>query len=183
MKRPRRHRCDWTPAEDARLERDWHDVGAGTIARRLARTPAAVVRRAAALGLRTGVPQGCISVDALARRECVDRVWLARVLAAAGVPLRKHWGRTAGAQRPHRYVDEGAAAAALEAYFKARDAGETVHAAARARGLNPGLLHKWLARAGLLTPRGPGRGDAREHRVPSAAIDRVIVAHPRRRAA
>jgi hypothetical protein len=164
----------WTRAEVATLRDGWHEYGPrGLKARLPGRTWFAIRQKAEALGLPSGVPQGCESLYACAQRTGFHLATLRRVLAAGGVRVRVRYpAARSGARHHYHYVERDEADAAVAAWL----ATETVRSAAKARGMHPSSLRHVLLRSGVTT-LGP-KGFAL--RVPSAAIDAALAAWRKR---
>lgn len=168
----------WTPDDDARLRRLWHDVSPRALrAAFRGRSWNAVYTRAYTLGLPMGVPQGLESVGRAATRCGFAHPTMVRVLEAAGVRPRRAYGgpgsrdgysHTGKLRGGVRYVDPADADHAVRRWL----ATETVSAAAAARGLPRPTLRTWLRAAGVLARGTMGR----PQRLPSATIDRVVAA-------
>jgi len=174
----------WTEAERAVLLREWHEVGQRTLRAKLpGRSWVAIRDKARVLGLPAGVPQGHASVASLARRLGYTHVTLRRLLAEHGVALKTLYrsgsrrGRP-GRACPRRYVELDAA----EAACAARAATETIHGAARVRGVDEAALYKRLRASGALEVR-EGHRPGSAHRLPSAVIDAALIGYRHRKRA
>ena len=168
------NRRRWTDLDDAQLRRLWSSgFTLPTIAQRLQRTEQATYWRSQRLGLQAGVPQGCEGLSAAGVRTGFATSQLWRICAWAGLDVHRTLSR---ASKPrgrlkhkhafrHYYVDPFDLDEAIAAWHRT----ETVHAAARARGLNGEALRAWLLEAGL---RPPVKGV--HWRVETTVIDRVV---------
>lgn len=169
----RRH---WTRTEDKRLAVMWDlHVSMGWIARELRRSEASVYRRAIRIGLQVGIPEGCESLNA-ARKRTGYTYWLSlrRILDWAGVVV--HVTRSDPHERSvklrRHYVDPHEVDEAIAKWH----ATETVHGAARARGMCGVTLRQWLLKAGAIEARA-SRANITHRRVPTEVIDRVVAEH------
>jgi hypothetical protein len=164
----------WSAEDDAYLTRAWlFGEGMRAICERLGRRRSAVHRRAWELGLDRGIPQGCLSIEAMARRECVTPRLLRRVLRAAGVQTNRVRGiRHAPPRFRRHYVEIDAAREALAAHYARLRGRETLRSAAMARGIHPETFRLWLLADGAIKT---GRKSVPSY-VSSADADRVVAA-------
>lgn len=117
-RRAKRRKHRWTAEQLAVLVREWGAIGARALHRKLQpHSWIAIRRQAARLGLPSGIPQGCASLAAIARRAGISYVPLVRILEASGVQIRNVYpGRTMPSyvrrqsQRRYAEVDEAIAA-------------------------------------------------------------------------
>lgn len=120
-RRKKRARYPWTSEELALLVREWGAIGARALLRKLRpHSWIAIRRKAVRLGLPSGIPQGCASLEALAKRAGISRTPFARILEESGVLIRNVYpGCTLPSyqrrysQRRYAEVDE-----ALEAFTR-----------------------------------------------------------------
>lgn len=165
----------WSEREDDFLLSKWGRMPLRSIAKQLGRSVAATHWRAGKLGLGCGCPQGYECICRSAKRVGYDVSQLRRVLAAAGVMIRRAESRPyRGTHYTHHYVDPFAVDAAVALWHKS----ESVESGARRHGVSAPSLRSWLraARAlGLELPPEPTRKS--EHwRVLSVVIDDVVMA-------
>lgn len=167
------HGKRWTKAEDSRLSVMW-DLGIGltVMAADIGRTEIALLGRAAHVGLKTGVPDGFESLWASAVRTGFDNTGcLRRVLRWAGVVIHgtRSERRCRGVNRRH-YVEPSEVDAAMNLWLST----ETLHGAARTRGIRANTLRRWLLCCGAIEER---TGPKTHRRVPTEVIDRVVAQH------
>lgn len=164
----------WTDADDTKLRRLWETTATlRSIARAVGRTTATTYWRAQKIGLPLGVPDGYVYVYQAAVKAGYAVATLWRILAWAGVaifPARsrpsKRRGVVVGRRRHFHYVDPFDVEEAVERWCRT----ESVHQAARTRGLSGETLKRWLVAAGHRPPR-----KWKAHwRIESQEIDRVV---------
>ena len=151
-------RHPWTPEQVALLVREWGVWGARALLRTLRpHSWVSIRRKADRLGLPRGIPQGCASIAALARRAGISAQPFAAILEAAGVRIRnvypshKH-GQPAYAPRgcQRRYAETDEALAAFARWLRA----ETLPDAVARLGSSRQTLYTRARRVGLY---GDGR--------------------------
>lgn len=160
----------WTKEEDRILLREWGEV----LPRRLreflpGRSWQGIVHRAQRLGLAQGIPQGWETRARAAERVGMDWHTFVRLLDKHKVTTRLHRTARSGSKCRYVIVETDAVDAAVAAEMREW---ETVAPAARARGVSPTSLLKWLREAGEIPPRG--EGPKKVLRVRSEVIDRVV---------
>ncbi len=166
------HRRRWTAAEEEELCLLWGEKTLPRIAAHLRRSPEGVYRRAECLGLTRGVPQGFEALSVAARRTGYCDPTLRKILAWAGVKVRRTMSRPPrGKTRlPCRFcVDPFDVDRAVKAWL----ATETIGEGARRHGYSGETLRKWLAEDGKL-PESRGRGC--HVRVESTVVDTTVAA-------
>jgi hypothetical protein len=120
-RRKKRKWQPWTPEELALLVREWGAIGSRALLRKLQpHSWVAIHSKAKRLGLPLGIPQGCASLDALAKRAGMSREPFARILEESGVLIRNVYPgdrvpsyQRRYSQRRYAEVDE-----ALEAFTR-----------------------------------------------------------------
>lgn len=159
----------WKRNEDLALVDAWdRNVDLKRIARDLSRTVDAVYLRAHKLGLKRGLPEGCESLAAAAKRTGYTRAQLSCILKMAGHPPRKvPHSRPCKARYRTLFVDPLDVDDAIAAWVRA----EAVEAAARRLGLCANTLRRWIGKAGLEDPRRKGR---RHLRLTDEQIQRAL---------
>jgi len=123
-RRAKRRKHRWTAEQLAVLVREWGAIGARALHRKLQpHSWIAIRRKAARLGLPSGIPQGCASLGALARRAGLSYVPFARILEEAGVQIRNVYPGCAlpsyqRRQSQRRYAETDAALAAFARWLQ-----------------------------------------------------------------
>lgn len=172
----------WTPADDAALRYAWGEGTLRQIATKLGHTPLSTYWRAQKLGLGLGCPDGYEYLSHAAERAGYTATQLRRILAWAGVKVRRSMSRNVrGGRVPHIVVPFD-----VDDAVSRWHATETVEHAARRYGAHGDLVRRWLARAIAAGVRVPPKPRSKAHwRVPSETIDAVVAAfgRPMRRAA
>lgn len=152
----------WTPQEDETLRQYWNELSTRTLRSHLpGRTRNAIYERSVKLGLRSGTPQGMVSVKSLSDDPAwgYDYYKTLRMLDAAGARVRtfNYAGRKSGV----RYVEIDDARRAAEVWEKRiaeqRIGKETVKEAARRLRVREENLRNWVRSEGLLPPIDPRR--------------------------
>lgn len=139
----------WTRDEDNSLRDFWSwGMSLETIARRLERTPSAVYWRGRHLGLIAGAPPDFEHLTAAALRAGYATTQLRKILAWAGVRVRRSLSRPMKGSRKRRFsiVETVALDEALARWH----ATEPVECAARRHGVTGAHLRRLLRRAGLI---------------------------------
>lgn len=165
----------WTDLENRRLTNWWGVDNLAAIARKLKRSECAVFRQAVdVLKLKRGAQAGQELLKAATRRTGYDAATLRRVLAAAGVKLKRPMSEPS--KRRWRWVVESVE---VDEAVAAWNATETVLGAARVREIGHHALRALLERTPGVPPKPEGR---RAWRVPSEVIDRALAGAGRRAA-
>jgi hypothetical protein len=170
----------WTQEEVRTLVDYWHEVNQRTLREKFPSHSWASIRyKARAIGLPSGVPQGCESLKTAAKRIGYDTRTIEKMIELAGLRLHRAYSDiTRLAQGVVRYVSTDDMDAAFELWSQR----ESVEKASAARGVSRNALKSWLIKEGVIVERG--RGQTASHRVPSAEIDRVVAKYrPQSRAA
>lgn len=152
-RRKKQQRHPWTSEQTALLVREWGVWGARALLRALRpHTWVAIRRKADRLNLPQGIPQGCASLAALARRCGISPQSFARILEDAGVQVRNVYpshknGRPSYVPRvsQRRYAEADEAVEAFERWLSR----ETLRQAAVRLGSSPHTLYARARRAGL----------------------------------
>lgn len=171
--KPSRHKCRWTAFEVRVLTRHWGELAPRLLRARLpGRSWLGIYRRAQSLGLRTGVPQGWVSLCRAANLLGYSHASVVRALAArARVAVRTNPCRRRCLRADRHYVEWDAILAAAE---RENCEMEVIGPAAKRRGINTGQLWRWCNAAGLLPPVPEGRRNRSPVRLPTAVIDRLV---------
>ena len=163
----------WTREETAILTREWGDCRKRALREKLpGRTWVAICLQARRLGLPPR-DQGRVACARLAWRFGCHLKQLLEVCALAGVRVTKveSEARKPGARHRWLRVDPIAAEHAWRAWCDL----ESMHAAARVRGVVPCTFWRWARDAGLTVPGRPGRARV----FPSELLDRVAATRGR----
>lgn len=168
----------WTAAEDNYLRNSWGHEQVTRIARKLNRKATAIYWRAGQLGLARGCPDGFEYLTEAAARTGYSTQQLRMILRWAridgAVGIHRSLSRPTGARRSYHFVEPFDLDQAIAKWNET----ETVHAAARARGLVSETLADWLREAraaGVPIPAKPEQPKA-HWRIPSVLIDQVLAA-------
>jgi hypothetical protein len=170
----------WTPRADRRLTFLWGGprISLGAIAKQLGHTPGSVYRRAVALGLGAGCPNGFEYLTSAARRTNFHVVSLRKILAWDRVRIclvRSDPSKKRETARRH-FVDSEQVDRAIARWMTC----ETLSEASRSRGVHDETLRKYLVEDGVIEDR---HGVPRTRwRIPSLEIDRVVAARRRDKA-
>lgn len=163
----------WSDADLRTLRTEWHELSERRLRERFpGRSWLAILHKATELGLPMGVPQGHVSVERAITELGLTRPTFFAICEARSVRVRLQYTdgctrKTLGRHRaPRRYVDLEEARTALGWWLST----ETPQEAARARGLYPGTLRRWLNEAGLVAKVKQGV----RQRVVTADVDRVV---------
>ncbi len=143
----------WTSEEVAVLHREWHELSARALKKHLpGRTWTAITRRAQDDGLPGGVPQGRISITALAVRCGVPHPVMLRVLEWAGITPTTFYPERRLTQRKstRRHVEIDSALEAYKRWLRT----ETAEQAARRLGVSGNRMRERAVRAGASTGDG-----------------------------
>lgn len=168
-----RRRRRWTKAADTELRDLWSfGTPLTTIARRLGRTKATTYWRAQKLGLPLGVPGDFEHLTTAGRRAGYDPGQMRRILAWAGVPVRRSISRPGKSRTGRRFhvVETVLCDEALARWH----ATEPVETAARRVGLTGDCLRRLLRRAGLIPPKQSRRLHIR---VTDEQVQAALAAH------
>lgn len=160
----------WTPEETATLVREWGDCRKRTLTARLpGRTWTAICQRAYAMGLPSR-DQGRVALRVLVARFGCHHAQLRTVLEAAGVPVRRVQSPAAGRRGPVRFPWELTDPELAEHAWRAWLDLESLHGAARVRGVPWSSLRTWALRSGAVQAGRQGRSIL----LPSATLDRIV---------
>lgn len=161
----------WTELQDRRLRLLWGEKTIEQLEPELGRSKYGIYDRAYDLGLPIGCPQGYEYFTAAAERTGFTKGELWRVLSHYKVPVRRAMSRPAKGVTSRRHVVEpDAVDEAIEQWLQA----EVLAVAAKARGIVPSTLERWLVASGLPLPKKPGK--RRRWRIPTTTIDAAIAA-------
>lgn len=161
----------WTPADDEKLRMHWAELTLPAVAKLLGRSTAATYWRAQKIGLSLGCPDGLVYLSQAAQRCGFTTTQFRKILAWAGVRIRRAASRATTVVRGTHCVDPYDAEDAVRQWLKT----EPVEVAARARGVCGESLRSWLEdahRAGKDVPRKPARKGT--WRVKSTVIDAIV---------
>lgn len=160
-RRKKQQRHPWTSEQVALLVREWGVLGSRALLRALRpHTWVAIGRKADALGLPHGIPQGCASLSALAQRCGISYQSFVRILEDAGVQVRNVYpahksGRPSYAPRvsQRKYAEADEAVEAFERWLSR----ETLQQAVARLGISLHTLYARARRAGLYGDGSPVR--------------------------
>jgi len=154
------------------LVNNWGHVPIAEVARLLGRSHEATYRRARALGLGSGSPNGFEYLSTAARRVGYDQTTLRKILRWAGTRVMEAATRPNESRRfPRRYADPLDIDDAVAKWL----ATETIAVAAERHRVGDTTLKKWLraaVRDGVAMPKEPRR--LRQWRVPTKTVDAVV---------
>lgn len=157
----------WTRRDDLRLTDLWHEgLPLSTIARELGRSKLTTYWRAQQIGLGLGCPPGFEYLAGAARRTGFATRTLRRILAAAGVRVRRAVTRGNGGGRPHHIVVPEDVDDAVAAWLDS----EPLECAARRLGMTSAALAWRLAAVGV---ERPGRVGKAHWRVRTEDVERA----------
>ncbi len=167
------HPPQWSEEQIATLRNQWHVTDISVLAKKIGRSRTSIVLMVKKLGLKRGIPEGCESITAAARRTGFDVPTLRNVLSFAGVHVSK--SQTMDKKKRHsrfvsfrqHHVDSFSVDEAIEKWNQS----ELVSGAADRRGISDHVLFNRLARDGIIDKPNIGR---RCYRVPTVLIDQTI---------